>query len=278
MFLVSYSNAEGGYQGSPTPTVKPYPTIKPSPTTKPSPTKKPFPTGLPFPTKIPTPTKIPWLTPTDKPRVTPTDTPEVTPTDVPEGTPTLTPSSTVTPTPEDGGGGNGDGGAGGETGGLIPQVLSSTTILADTGDDDSYFGSYSDGYQGTPISIRVPRLGEYVSLTGSSVFGNNWEVSNSFGNYLIGSSKLGEVGNTILYGHNREDIFDFLSEVIEGDVIYLENDSREVYSYEITSVSIVDPDDVSVLYNSSDSKITIYTCSGDFDSERLVVQASPLGI
>jgi sortase A len=84
------------------------------------------------------------------------------------------------------------------------------------------------------------------------------------------NSKPGQVGNTVISGHSSNDIIDpgdykfifaRLDQVIKGDTIYVNYQSKR-YTYTVTSSEVVKPTDVSKLVYKTDKPIlTLITCT-----------------
>jgi sortase A len=94
---------------------------------------------------------------------------------------------------------------------------------------------------------------------------------------LEGTSDFGEIGNTVLSAHRSHSYgqnFNRLNEATEGDIISITT-MEAVYNYEVFSVFVVEPSDVSVLKKSkSESILTLITCHPLYiASHRLIVQA-----
>jgi len=69
----------------------------------------------------------------------------------------------------------------------------------------------------------------------------------------------GEKGNVAVAGH-RDTIFRSLRGIRKNDEIRFETPSSGSYVYQVSSIEIVDPTDVSVLQPSRDSELTLVTC------------------
>ena len=83
----------------------------------------------------------------------------------------------------------------------------------------------------------------------------------------------GQVGNSVITGH-RDTFFRHIYELQKGDEILVQR-SGKTFKYEVTSKRIVQPDDVSVLKPSQDSRLTLITCYPTYyigpAPERLIV-------
>lgn len=69
----------------------------------------------------------------------------------------------------------------------------------------------------------------------------------------------GQAGNVALAGH-RDTLFRGLRDIRKDDLIRLETVSSGSYYYQVSSVEVVEPTDVSVLRAGKDSELTLVTC------------------
>lgn len=104
-----------------------------------------------------------------------------------------------------------------------------------------------------------------------------WTVSENGASYLSSSPLPGSEGNSILYGHNWSSLLGNLNKAKPGDIVEISFDNSQTLSFKITAVGVVTPDQTHVLKNTKDARITIYTCTGFFDTKRLVVTATFIG-
>lgn len=81
-------------------------------------------------------------------------------------------------------------------------------------------------------------------------------------------------GNLCLAGHNSSNgtLFGKLKKVKNGDIVKITNVNGEVYEYSVNNITIVQPEDNSLLHTSDDSIVTLLTCTNN-GRQRLVVQA-----
>ena len=124
-----------------------------------------------------------------------------------------------------------------------------------------------------PTSIQINSINLSLPITEAEIKNNKWQASPNSVTHLISSVVPGEKGNSILYGHNWPNLLGNLKNVKPGDkltIIYSNNSSKE---FEIEYTAKVSPAETSILKNSEDAKITLYTCTGFLDSQRFVVVA-----
>lgn len=95
-----------------------------------------------------------------------------------------------------------------------------------------------------------------------------------------GTAYIGEIGNCVMAGHRNYSFgkfFNRLNEVEIGDNIYVDTKDA-TYKYEVYDIIVVEPDDLSVLDNTDEEIITLYTCTPVvIGTHRLVVKAKRVG-
>lgn len=127
-----------------------------------------------------------------------------------------------------------------------------------------------------PVGIQINSINLSLLINPSEIVNNKWTASTNGISYLKTSPVPGSQGNSILYGHNWPNLLGNLKKVKPGDkitIIYEGNSSRE---FEVEFLAEVSPSETSILENSSDTRITLYTCTGFLDSKRLVAVAKLL--
>ncbi len=86
----------------------------------------------------------------------------------------------------------------------------------------------------------------------------------------------GEAGNCVIAGHRNYTFgkyFNRLNEVEVGDTIYVDT-VCDTYEYTVEEIKIVEPTDLSVLDNTEDEILTLYTCTPIYiATHRLVIIA-----
>jgi sortase A len=123
-----------------------------------------------------------------------------------------------------------------------------------------------------PARLDIPSLGLSHEVLPAEVKGNSWPSTKSGVSYLLSSAEVG-AGNTVIYGHNWPRILGNLSKLKVGESIKLTTQGGSEVTYVVYETRTVDPHTVSILDPSTDPILTLYTCSGLFDSKRLVVFA-----
>ena len=104
---------------------------------------------------------------------------------------------------------------------------------------------------------------------------HKWEVSKNGVSHFKNSAFPGGNGNIVIYGHNKKNILGSLDFLQKGDEISLITEGDAEFKYKVRSIETVSPEKVEVINPTNFEILTIYTCTGLFDSKRLVVKADP---
>ncbi len=131
---------------------------------------------------------------------------------------------------------------------------------------------YYDSNGSSNDSLIVEKIGIDLVITPTSMADSNDE-SNFLGvSYLSSTPEPGDTGNSILYGHNWKSLLGRLSELTVDDTIVVRWDSS-LRTFRVKEKKIVAANDTSILENTENAQITLYTCTGFLDSKRLVIVA-----
>lgn len=124
-----------------------------------------------------------------------------------------------------------------------------------------------------PVRMIVKGLEIDLPVIPAKVTSGTWETTTQGVSYLATSPVPGDVGNSIMYGHNWTNLLGDLVHVRPGDQIVLiyKDSSRKTFTVELTG--IVSPDQTHILSPTKDRRITLYTCTGFMDSKRFVATA-----
>lgn len=76
---------------------------------------------------------------------------------------------------------------------------------------------------------------------------------------MPGTSPIGEFGNSVVVGH-KDTNFKFLQQLEVGDLVHIELLSGHVKRYIVDSFKVVLENDLSVLNQSTEDKVTLITC------------------
>jgi sortase A len=105
-----------------------------------------------------------------------------------------------------------------------------------------------------PVARIILPDGDHIVLGGAS--GRNLAFAPG---HLDGSAAPGGSGTCVIAGH-RDTHFAVLENLVEGDVVYLEDDSGALTSYRVTATAVVDESRSEVLADSSGPTLVLITC------------------
>lgn len=128
-----------------------------------------------------------------------------------------------------------------------------------------------------PKYIRIKSIGLNAGVSPGGYKDGKWVLDDNLVLYLPSSDRLGQGGNTILYAHNKENLFGNLKKVSVGDVVALGAANGEMYNYSIYSIEYIKPYQMEKISTNLKDTITLFTCDGWFDEKRLVVKAIKIG-
>lgn len=137
----------------------------------------------------------------------------------------------------------------------------------------------------TPSPAPSPRVGKPAELSIENIIQQPIEehtrietgeftVSGEHVSHLDSSVRPGELGNMILYGHNKTHILGKLHDVRLGNKITIKTEDNQVFTYVVTTIKTVETTETEWLMPTPDAVVTIYTCTGWLDSKRLIVQGT----
>ena len=138
----------------------------------------------------------------------------------------------------------------------------------------AYQESLASHFQPAVALLRIPRIHlEFPVLEGTDDLTLNRAVG-----HIVGTTPPGESGNIGIAGH-RDGFFRELKDVVTGDKIEIQT-PKETTTYVIDQITIVNPNDVSVLAPRPRSSVTLVTCYPFYfigsAPQRYIVQAALL--
>jgi sortase A len=102
--------------------------------------------------------------------------------------------------------------------------------------------------------VVIPKIGlDAIVVEGAS----RKDLSEGPG-HMKQTAMPGETGNAVITAH-RDTFFRHIYELVKGDQIQVRRSGR-VFTYEVTGKKIVLPDDISVIRQTSDPRLTLITC------------------
>jgi sortase A len=124
-----------------------------------------------------------------------------------------------------------------------------------------------------PVHITVPSVGINLPIYKATIVNHVWPTTDVGASYLTTSPIPGTTGNSIIYGHNWTSLFGPLVNAKIGDKVIITYPDHTKKTFVIEYTSEVSPETASILAPSNDKRITLYTCTGLFDSKRFVAVA-----
>ncbi len=123
----------------------------------------------------------------------------------------------------------------------------------------------------SPSRITISSAGIDLPVYSASIVDRQWDISKEGVSYLSSTPLPGSLGNSVYYGHNWHNLLGDLKKVKPGDLIVVKNNNGDEFIYIVHFVSVVSSNETHIYQNTSDYRLTIYTCTGLLDSKRLVV-------
>jgi LPXTG-site transpeptidase (sortase) family protein len=127
-----------------------------------------------------------------------------------------------------------------------------------------------------PVYIKIYPIGVDVGVKETVIKDGIWVIQPDEASYLVSSAGIGDKGNMIIYGHNKDTILGPIRYIAVGAKIELKGSDGKTYNYEVTKTDTVDPNNLEYILPKSEEVLTIYTCTGFLDSKRFVVVAKRL--
>jgi LPXTG-site transpeptidase (sortase) family protein len=124
-----------------------------------------------------------------------------------------------------------------------------------------------------PKHITIKSLSIDLPIYTAAIKNNVWEVSTLGANYLVSSPLPGTTGNSIIYAHNWLKLFGNLVEAKPGETIIIEYADKTKKTFIVDYTTTVPSTEATILNQTQDKQITLYTCTGFMDSQRFVVVA-----
>lgn len=127
----------------------------------------------------------------------------------------------------------------------------------------------------TPERIVSLDLGIDLPIEPGGVIDGAWSISPHTANYLQTSARPGSNGNIVVYGHDARSVLGPLKQAKPGQKITIQDTSQTQHVYKITDVYAIAPTDISPIEPTDQEMLTVYTCAGIFNEQRLIVRAKP---
>jgi len=128
------------------------------------------------------------------------------------------------------------------------------------------------GFSHIPSRVVIKKTGINLPVKSAPIEENTWNVYLDAASFGEGSAVPGVGGNTILFSHDIPRLFYSLHSLEMGDVVTLTTDT-DILNYSVKEIHTVSPDDVHYLNQKYKDQLTLFTCTGDAYSKRLVIVA-----
>lgn len=125
-----------------------------------------------------------------------------------------------------------------------------------------------------PHRIQIPSKGIDVLVQKGGIANGEWVLSAQSAYFMPREFILDDNLNSIIYAHKRVGLFIDLDKVKIGDQIIITDISGKTYTYQVVKTLVSDPKNLDNLKADGVNFITLITCDGAFDKERLVVKAA----
>ena len=140
---------------------------------------------------------------------------------------------------------------------------------------NSTFSNESTVQKGVkPKRIETSNLSINTAVRVGGFINDKWILTNDSAFFVNTSGKLGEEHNTVIYAHNKPNLFQNLSKLEVGSVIIVTGGDNNKWKFTVTEKFVITPKEVEKLKTQVPNSLTLFTCNGLFDSERLVVRAA----
>lgn len=124
-----------------------------------------------------------------------------------------------------------------------------------------------------PNRILIPSLKIDLEVKPSRVVGGLWEIHEDTANFGIGSALPQDSGNTVIFAHARYNLFAPLRKIKKEEIVSIQTKNGKWYTFTVVDKKEVNPTQVEVVSQTPDKTLTLFTCSGFFDSKRLIIVA-----
>ncbi len=127
---------------------------------------------------------------------------------------------------------------------------------------------------GKPKRLVVPSIQMGLPIVSQTMQNGTWKVDEGVANFAEETTPFnGEIGNSVLFGHNKPDAFRPIAQVKKGDLVYIQTSTYQ-FTYEITEISTTNSKNVDVMKPGEGHELTLITCNGFFDEKRLIIKAT----
>lgn len=123
----------------------------------------------------------------------------------------------------------------------------------------------------SPVRLTIQSAGIDVPVKKAE----NYQFSDHEAIFINTSQAIG-TGNSVIYAHNWHSLFGKLGKAKVGETITVFLTDGRQYQYQVTQIHTVSPQTLAILKPTTDSRLTLFTCTGFLDKDRLVVVAKQI--
>ncbi len=133
---------------------------------------------------------------------------------------------------------------------------------------------YSLPHAERPTYISIPNAGIRAPIDNGYIKKDGiWKVYMDRLSYAEGLSDINNIfSNIAVYGHATDELLGNLYKVKKGDKIYVFGYDF-AYTYKVLSIERIFPDEPDKLLSFGDTNLSIFTCDGETDEQRLLVKS-----
>lgn len=125
-------------------------------------------------------------------------------------------------------------------------------------------------------TLNISDLNIQLPVTSKEVSKGSWPVSSSSLIHVANTPKPGDTGNSVIYGHNWPNLLGSLTKAEIGQKVEIYDDQGQKTDFIITDIQIVKPTQTELLDQTTEPVLTLYTCVGFLDTQRLVIRATKI--
>ena len=128
----------------------------------------------------------------------------------------------------------------------------------------------------TAVQINIPKINLSSPVTEATVTDGTWEISPDGASHWNNSANPGNGNNVVIYSHNKTNLFGPIRWLELDDEIVLTDADGNEHRYQISETLTVSPKQTKYILPKNEETLTLYTCTGLFDSQRYLVIAKPI--
>lgn len=128
-----------------------------------------------------------------------------------------------------------------------------------------------DTLSGKPVRLQVPSLGIDLAVADGAYnpSDGSWTLSKDKVHFALPSAPANnQEGNTLIYGHNRKEVFAKLLSIQPGAAAIVTTENGYRFTYIYTQTETVDPTATEIFGYQGAPRLTLQTCTGRWFENR----------